>query len=57
MNITTPEDLVILKLLSGREQDRLDAEKIREIQKEHLDMEYMQKWFGKLGIENLNDSK
>ncbi len=52
VNISTPEDLIILKLLSGREQDRLDAEKIREIQKEHLDIEYMQKWFGKLGIKS-----
>jgi len=52
VNISTPEDLIILKLLSGREQDRLDAEKIREIQKEHLDIEYMLKWFGKLGIKS-----
>lgn len=51
VNIITPEDLIILKLLSGREQDRLDAEKIIKIQKEYLDMEYMKKWLQRLCIE------
>ncbi|MBI5188176.1 MAG: hypothetical protein HZA07_03760 [Nitrospirae bacterium] len=50
VNISTPEDLIILKLLSGREQDRLDAEKILEMQKGYIDMEYMQRWSEKLGI-------
>ena len=44
------EDLIILKLLSGREQDNLDAKKIFEIQKKRLDREYMQKWSKRLGI-------
>ena len=51
VNVTTPEDLVILKLLSGREQDRLDAKKILEIQKGNLDMEHIQNWLHKLSIE------
>jgi hypothetical protein len=51
LNISSPEDLVILKLLSGRAQDRLDAEKIIKIQKENLDKEYMKKWVQKLGME------
>jgi predicted nucleotidyltransferase len=51
VNVTTPEDLVILKLLSGREQDRLDAKKILEIQKGNLDMEHIQNWLRKLSIE------
>lgn len=50
VNITTPEDLIILKLLSGRRQDNLDVEKIFEIQRENLDMEYIRKWSEKLGI-------
>jgi hypothetical protein len=50
VNIVTPEDLILLKLLSGRKQDRLDAEKILEIQKEHLDREYIQKWSERLSI-------
>ncbi len=51
LNISSPEDLILLKLLSGREQDRLDAEKIIKIQKENLDMKYMNKWLQRLGIE------
>lgn len=50
VNISTPEDLIILKLLSGREQDRLDAKKILEIQKDNLDQEYIQKWTERLRI-------
>lgn len=50
VKITSPEDMIILKLLSGREQDRLDAEKILEIQKGNLDMDYLQTWSEKLGI-------
>jgi predicted nucleotidyltransferase len=51
VNIVTPEDLIILKLLSYREQDKLDAKKIFEIQREHLDLEYIKKWSEKLGVE------
>jgi len=50
VNVATPEDLIILKLLSGREQDNLDAKKILEIQKGHLDKDHLQKWANKLGI-------
>jgi hypothetical protein len=50
VNISTPEDLIILKLLSGREQDRLDAKKILEIQRENLDRAYLKEWFEKLDI-------
>jgi predicted nucleotidyltransferase len=50
LNIATPEDLIILKLLSGRQQDRLDARKILEIQKDNLDMDYLRTWSEKLGI-------
>jgi predicted nucleotidyltransferase len=51
VNISSPEDLILLKLLSGREQDRLDAEKIIKIQKENLDMEYIKKWLQRLDLE------
>jgi hypothetical protein len=50
VNISTPEDLIILKLVSGREQDRLDARKILDIQRENLDWDYLQTWSEKLGI-------
>jgi hypothetical protein len=36
------EDLTILKLLSGRQQDWPDAIKILEIQKGKLDTDYLQ---------------
>ena len=51
VNISTPEDLVLLKLISGREQDILDAKKIFGMQRGHLDMEYMQRWSGKLQVQ------
>ena len=50
VNIPTPEDLILLKILSNREQDLLDAKKIFEMQKEHLDMEYLQKWLERLQV-------
>lgn len=50
VNISTPEDLIILKLLSHREQDIVDVNKIIETQKEYLDREYLQKWSERLGI-------
>lgn len=50
VNISTPEDLIILKLSSERKQDRLDAEKILEIQREYLDEAYLKNWSRKLGL-------
>jgi len=50
LNIATPEDLIILKLLSGREQDKLDAMKILQIQKNKLDKDYLQTWLEKLAL-------
>lgn len=51
VNISTPEDLIILKLLSGREQDRLDANKIIAIQGKNLDNGYLQMWVERFGLE------
>jgi hypothetical protein len=50
VNIPTPEDIVLLKLLSGRPQDKLDAENILETQKEQLDQDYIRRWSKKLQI-------
>src|SRR3989337_3761742 len=50
VNIPTPEDLIILKLISGREQDILDAKKVFRMQKDHLDMDYMHRWSEKLQV-------
>ena len=51
VNIPTPEDLILLKQLSGRPQDILDAEKIQHVRRNELDEDYMRKWSKKLGIE------
>ena len=53
VNITTPEDLILLKLLSGREQDWIDAAKVLEIQAGRLDKKYLTSWATKHGIEKL----
>lgn len=50
VQIPTPEDLIILKLLSGRPQDRIDVEQIRENQKNELNAGYIKEWCDKLGI-------
>jgi predicted nucleotidyltransferase len=50
VNISTPEDLIVLKLVSGREQDKLDASKILDIQRENLDIDYLRKCLEKLGV-------
>ncbi len=50
VRIPTPEDLIILKLLSNRPQDRLDVEQIRETQKHELDTTYIRSWCDKLGV-------
>ena len=50
VNIPTPEDLILLKLISGREQDILDAKKVFRMQIDHLDMIYMQRWAEKLQV-------
>lgn len=53
VNIPTPEDLILLKLISGREQDILDAKKVFRLQRDHLDMQYMQSWAEKLHVQLL----
>lgn len=51
VNIPAPEDLILLKLVSSREQDILDAKKIFGMQRGHLDMEYMQRWSKQLQVQ------
>lgn len=51
INIVTPEDLILLKLLSNREQDIIDVKKILDNQKENLDFTYIKRWTGHLEIE------
>ncbi|MBI4714813.1 MAG: hypothetical protein HZA19_01855 [Nitrospirae bacterium] len=48
--IPTPEDLILLKLLSGREQDRLDAKNVYEQQKGRLDLGYLKERLARLNL-------
>jgi len=50
VRIPTPEDLIILKLLSGRPQDRIDVAQIRQNQKNELNASYIKEWCDKLGM-------
>ncbi len=51
--ITTIEDLILLKLLSKREQDLLDVKNLLNLN--NLNIEYIKDWIKKLNIEiNLN---
>jgi len=51
VHIPTPEDLILLKLLSGRDQDKLDVENMLEVQGKNLDREYLRYWSKKLEID------
>lgn len=53
VSIPTPEDLILLKRLSGRQQDFLDAKKIALFKKDELNQEYIEKWENKLGLPRL----
>ena len=44
----TPEDLILLKIISGRKQDLLDAERVVLRHKKKLDIAYLQSWARKL---------
>jgi len=47
----TPEDLILLKIIPGRPQDILDAEKIIIRHKKKLDINYLEKWAQRLSDE------
>ncbi|MEO0184314.1 MAG: nucleotidyl transferase AbiEii/AbiGii toxin family protein [candidate division WOR-3 bacterium] len=51
LNFISAEDLIIFKLLSGREQDELDIKGIIEYQKGSLDLGYLRKIFKKFKLE------
>ena len=50
VSLATPEDVTILSLLSGREQDRTDAEQIIMMQGAHLDRDYIRTWADWFGL-------
>ena len=50
VTICSPEDLIILQLLGGREQDLLDVDKILQTQ-EGLDFRYIEEWSIRLKLD------
>ena len=44
----TPEDLIIFKIIPGRKQDLLDAERVAQRHEGKLDTEYLKTWARKL---------
>lgn len=47
----SPEDLIILKIVAGREKDMLDAKSILIRHKNKLDRKYMEKWAQRISDE------
>ncbi len=50
LEIISPEDLIIVKLISGRPRDTEDVRRILAENKGSLDFDYLQKWAGRLGV-------
>lgn len=50
-NFPTPEDLILLKIISGRGKDIIDTESIIIRNKNKLDKKYLEKWAMKLSDE------
>ena len=51
--VASPEDVILLKLLSGRGQDRVDIENIIRMRKDSIDRNYLQHWAGNLSTIDL----
>ena len=51
-NFPTPEDLILLKIIPGRKQDVVDAEKIAIRHRGKLDTNYLENWAQKLSDES-----
>jgi hypothetical protein len=52
----TPEDLILFKIIPGREKDMLDAKTIVTRHKDKLDTAYLKKW-GQVISDDLQDVK
>jgi predicted nucleotidyltransferase len=48
----TPEDLILFKVIPGRKQDLLDAERVVLRHRKRLDVEYLRTWAQKLSDES-----
>lgn len=50
LNIISPEDLILVKLISGRPRDTEDVRQILIENSEKLDFSYLRQWAKKLGV-------
>lgn len=50
-NFPTPEDLILLKLVPGREKDLLDAKTVLARHRGHLNRPYLERWAQRLSDE------
>lgn len=46
----SPEDLIILKLLSNRAQDQIDVTNVISLSRPRLDIAYIRKWAKRFGL-------
>lgn len=51
VSVPSPEDLILLKLVPGREKDLLDAKSILLRHRRHLDRSYLERWAQRLSDE------
>ncbi len=56
VNLPTPEDLIIVKLVPGREKDLLDAKTVVIRHRDRLDRAYLERWAQRLS-EEAQDSR
>ena len=49
LELISPEDLILVKILSGRSRDNEDIRQILEENSRTLDFDYLREWAGKLG--------
>jgi predicted nucleotidyltransferase len=50
IKVASPEDVILLKLMSGRDQDKVDAQNIFRARKDSLDKNYLQQWAKRLSV-------
>ncbi len=50
IRVASPEDVILLKLLAGRDQDRVDARNIVRTRSDSLDRKYLERWAAELGL-------
>lgn len=50
INIISPEDLILIKLQTGRERDMIDTRELLSNNFQKIDIKYLKKWAKRLGI-------